>query len=119
MVKKNLKNFTFRCFDYYDGKYYTAVCLDLGIVEQDKENLEKAVNVLNRAIEGYLKVVEKHGYPSELLYRPAEKKYWHKYKEFLVENLEAPKLEFSSLPLFQVYTRSYFSILKKEHFIYV
>ena len=118
MAKQNLKNLTFRCFSYFDNKYYTAVCLDLGIVEQDKNSLEKAINMLNKAVKGYLKVVEKHGYPSELLHRPAEKKYWQKYKEFLVENLEAPKIKFSPLPIFQVHTCSFSSIIKKEHFVY-
>ncbi|MFH1837994.1 MAG: hypothetical protein ABH808_00635 [Candidatus Kuenenbacteria bacterium] len=118
MFKKSLKNLTFRCFVYFDGKYYTAVCLDLGIIEQRKEGLEKAVNMLNKAIEGYLMVAEKHNYPLELLYRPAENKYWRKYKNFLVENLEATKIEFSPLSIFQIYTRSYSLIFKKEHFIY-
>lgn len=118
MFKKNLKNLTFRCFAYFDGKFYTAVCLDLGIVEQYKESLEKAVNMLNKAIEGYLTVAKKHNYPSELLYRPAENKYWRKYKDFLVENLEASKVEFSPLSIFQVYTRSYSLVPRKEHFVY-
>lgn len=113
-----LKNLTFRCLAYYDGKYYTAVCLDLGIVEQDKYNLESSVNMLNKAVNSYLKTIQKHNYPSELLYRPAEKKYWRKYKEFLVENLEAPKSELCPLPIFQAYTRELSSVVNKKQLAY-
>jgi len=102
-IKTYKKPLTLRCFAYFDGEYYTAVCLELGIVEQYKESLEKALFMLDKAIDGYLKVVKKHDYPDELLYRPAEKRYWRKYEQLLNQNLKAPETKIPSLPLIHLY----------------
>ena len=106
LKSKNFKKpLTLRCFAYFDGEYYTAVCLELGIVEQWKHSLEKALSMLDRAVDGYLKVVKKHNSPDELLYRPAEKKYWRKYEQLLNQNLKAPETKIPSLPLIHFYNQ--------------
>lgn len=72
----------FRCITYQeeDGSF-TGVCLDLDIVEENHATLEEAVLSINEAVDSHLQAAAKHGFPKELLSRPAPKEYWNKLKE--------------------------------------
>ena len=76
------KKFVFRVFAYKEAdETYTAVCLDLDIVEENHQSLQQAVISINEAIESHLKAAKKLCFPKELLYRPAPKAYWKKLTE--------------------------------------
>ena len=73
---------TFLIIKERGARYYTGICLDFGIVIQDKdENLVKAG--LEEATYGYLKAVAKEGLGAKLLNRQAEKKYFDIYNQIL------------------------------------
>lgn len=76
------KNFIFRVFAYKDDDTYTAVCMDLDIVEENHQSLQQAVLSINEAIDSYMKSAAKLGFPKELTNRPAPKLYWKKLNEF-------------------------------------
>ena len=56
-------------------KLFTGVCLDLDIVEEDKDP-EKLRKSLEEAVRGYVEAVDKNDLPKKLINRPAPKKYW-------------------------------------------
>jgi len=77
------KNYVFRVFAYKDvDGTFTAVCLDLDIIEEGFSTLQQAVLSINEAIDSHLMAVTRRGFPKELLNRPAPKEYWDKLKEF-------------------------------------
>lgn len=77
------KNYVFRVFAYKDvDGTFTAVCLDLDIIEERFATLQQAVLSINEAIDSHVKAVTKSGFSKELLNRPAPKEYWDKLKEF-------------------------------------
>lgn len=77
------KNYVFRVFAYKDvDGTFTAVCLDLDIIEERFATLQQAVLSINEAIDSHVKAVAKSGFSKELLNRPAPKEYWDKLKEF-------------------------------------
>lgn len=77
------KNYVFRVFAYKDlDGTFTAVCLDLDIIEEKFTTLQQAILSIDEAIDSHIKAVTKLGFPKELLNRPAPKEYWDKLKEF-------------------------------------
>lgn len=77
----------FLIFKEKNAELFTGVCLDFGIVLQDK-NDEKLKRELERSALGYLKAVAKEGMSEELLNNQAEKKYFDRYEKFLREELK-------------------------------
>lgn len=78
------EKFVFRVFVYKEAdETYTAVCLDLDIVEENHQSLQQAVIGINEAIESHLKAAAKLDFPKELLHRPAPKMYWKKLNELI------------------------------------
>lgn len=69
------------------GKLFTGVCLDFGIVLQDKSPL-KLKEELEKAAFCYLRVVIKKKMSEELLNNQAEKKYFNLYNRLLKRELE-------------------------------
>ncbi|OGD67555.1 hypothetical protein A3F08_00815 [Candidatus Berkelbacteria bacterium RIFCSPHIGHO2_12_FULL_36_9] len=63
-------------------KYFTGVCLDLDIVEQDEDPV-KLKKSLEEAAQGYLETVAKNNLNDQLLNKQAPKKY-----KKILENLE-------------------------------
>jgi len=109
---KNIKQqgqFRFIIFKKAGEKYYTGVCLDLDIVEQDKNpvTLRKS---LEEAAQGYLEAINIKNLNDELLNKPAPKEYWNilidleKYFHLLHQNHPATRV----LPLqeSQIFTRN-------------
>lgn len=72
----------FRCVAYPEDNIYTAVCLDLNIVEQ-RETLEEVIVQLNDAIIAHVMTAAEVGFPKELIQRPAPDHYWKKATELL------------------------------------
>lgn len=78
--------YSFRCLAFQEkDRTFTSVCLDLDIVEEKHQTLEEAILSLNDAIESHLKAAVQVGYPKELLYRPAPKKYWDLLQKLTTE----------------------------------
>ncbi len=78
------KRYTFRIFVYKEAdETYTAVCLDLDIVEEKHQTLQQAMMSINEAVESHLKTAAKLGFPKELVHRPAPKEYWRKLGEVI------------------------------------
>lgn len=76
------QEYSFKCLSYQEKNgSFTAVCLDLDIVEEQHQTLEEAVLSLNDAIETHVKAAAQLDYPKELLYRPAPEKYWKKLEQ--------------------------------------
>jgi hypothetical protein len=82
---KNTKRqgqFRFLIYKKSGNKYYTGVCLDLDIVEENEDPIKLRKN-LEEAAQGYLEAVCKKGLNEELLEQKAPKEYWA-----LLEDLE-------------------------------
>ena len=82
---KNTKGqgqFRFVIYKRPGERIYTGVCLDLDIVEEDKDPVALRKS-LEEAAEGYLEAVAKKNLDDELLNKPAPKEYWD-----ILENLE-------------------------------
>ena len=80
---KNTKEkgqFRFIIYKKPQDKYFTGVCLDLDIFEQDK-NPEQLKRNLLEAAQGYLEAVKKKDLTDELLNQPSPKKYWQILKD--------------------------------------
>jgi len=85
------KELSFRCIAYRepDGTY-TAVCLDLDIVEEGHLTLEEAKLSLDDATGSHLQAAAELGFPKELLHRPAPKQYWKKLEEISSKRYSFP-----------------------------
>ncbi len=81
-----MKNLTFRCIAYLEkNNSFTAVCLDLDLVEEGHTSLEEAILSINDAIIAHIETAKRLGFPKELIFRPAPKKYWKKLIELTKE----------------------------------
>lgn len=80
-TKKNGK-ITFLVFKEEKAQLYTGVCLDFGIVYQNK-NKKTVECELKKASLGYLETVKKEKMDDDFLNNQAEKKYFDLYDEFL------------------------------------
>lgn len=100
---KNTKQqgqFRFVIYKKAGEKNYTGVCLDLDIVEQDKDPVALRKS-LEEAAQGYLEAVCKNNLNEELLNKPALKKYWRILKDLenyfhLLHQISQPR---QSLPV--------------------
>jgi|CXWL01.1.fsa_nt_gi hypothetical protein len=75
------RNFVFRVFVYKDDATFTAVCLDLDIVEEGHKTLQQAVLSIKDGIDSHMSAAAELGFPNELIKRPAPEKYWKKLDE--------------------------------------
>lgn len=89
MRKNTKKQGVVTIFTYKSGNKYTAVCLELDIIKENKDHNE-LLREMRESIVGYLKTVCKNNLSDDLLNRPAPKLYWKKYRAFL-EALETKK----------------------------
>lgn len=91
MENKQNKKFTFRCMIYREkDETYTAVCLDLDIVEEGHTSSEEARLSIQDAIDSHMQAVAKMGFPKELIFRPAPKEYWDILTKMSIRKLSQP-----------------------------
>ena len=82
-MKKNTKNFgSLTVFFFKEKAKFVSVCLELDIIKEG-DNLDDVRKEMQESISGYIETVCKGNYSDDLLNRPAPKKYWDKYSEFL------------------------------------
>lgn len=87
------KNFSFRNIAYQESDgTFTGVCLDLDIVEEGHSTFQEVLLSINDAVLSHMQAAEKHGFPKELINRPAPKKYWDR-----LEKVTKPKARTSSV----------------------
>jgi hypothetical protein len=69
-------------FIYPSKDKYVGVCLELDLVDEDrsKEALDER---MKQRVESYLSFIQKKNFDDSLLNRPAPKKYWSKFYQFL------------------------------------
>lgn len=72
----------FIIFKEKSSSTYTGVCLDFGIVIEDKD-ISKVQKELLISARGYLETIQKENMDDSLLNNQAEKKYFHIYERFL------------------------------------
>jgi hypothetical protein len=71
-----------RIFIFPAGGKFTAVCLDLDIIEE-ADTKGEALEQIKEAVSGYMVNAVKNGLDDGILNRPAPKKYWDLYKLYL------------------------------------
>jgi hypothetical protein len=71
-----------RTIIFKNGRSFKAVCLDFDIIEEAKTSRE-AEKQIKEAIIGYIKNIYKNKLDDALLNRPAEKKYWDMYNQYI------------------------------------
>lgn len=104
------QNFSFRCLVYREpNQTFTAVCLDLDIVEEGHLTLEEAKLSLDDAIEAHIRAAAEVGFPRELRHRPAPKKYWKKLREISTEKELSTPLGITPFQFFVINTGQNFS----------
>lgn len=69
-------------FIYPSKDRYIGVCLELDLVDEDK-NRELLVERMKQRVDSYVCYIHKKNHEDGLLNRPAPKKYWTKFYEFL------------------------------------
>jgi len=105
---KQQGQFRFVIYKRPRDKYYTGVCLDLDIVEENKDPIALRKS-LEEAVQGYLEAVIKKDLNDKLLNKPAPKKYWNMLKELekyfhALHQISHPKQRFP-LQDSQIFTR--------------
>lgn len=76
------QNFRFIIFKRQKDKYFTGVCLDLDIIEQEKDPI-KLRKSLEEAAQGYLEAIMKNDININQVAKSAPRKYWK-----ILDNLE-------------------------------
>ena len=64
-----------RVIIYKEGKQYYAVCLDFDVFAYG-DTIEETEKEIKGAIIGYVRTAVKNNLDTNLLFRPADKKYW-------------------------------------------
>ncbi len=82
-------------FIYPEGKNFTGVCLELGIIEEHK-NPDVLRHNMREAVEGYVESVVKNNLSEDLLNRPAPKEYWNNFSNYLKKESERVKTKKSA-----------------------
>ena len=109
---KNTKGqgqFRFVIYKRPNDKVYTGVCLDLDIVEEDKDPIALRKS-LEEAAQGYLEAVSKKNLDDKLLNKPAPKEYWAILKDLeryfrLLHQVSQPSQKFP-LQDSQIFTKN-------------
>jgi hypothetical protein len=92
MTKNTKKKGQATVFIYREGKKFIGVCLELCIVEENK-NLNVLRHNMREAVEGYVEAVIKNGLSEDLLNRPAPKEYWNRFLNYLKQESERIKFK--------------------------
>ena len=102
-------NLTVRNIVYQESDgTFTAVCLDLDIVEEGFATLQEAILSLNDAVLSHMQVAQNHNFPQELVNRPAPSEYWTKLKEITQETPKPTQIKpFSFFTTQQTYQPNY------------
>ncbi|MBI5654394.1 hypothetical protein HZC53_01940 [Candidatus Uhrbacteria bacterium] len=69
-------------FIYPSKDRYIGVCLELDLIDEDSDR-DILVDRMKRRVESYVAFIHKKNYDDSLLNRPAPKKYWNKFYQFL------------------------------------
>jgi len=86
-------NFTVRNIVYQEkDDSFTAVCLDLDIIEEGFTTIELAILSLSEAVMSHFQVAKNKNFPPELTNRPAPQEYWEKLKEITKETPKPQEL---------------------------
>jgi len=81
---KNTKQYGLaRVFIFPSAGKFTAVCLDLDLVEE-ADTKSEALAQIKEAVSGYLANAAKNNLDNDVLNRPAPKKYWDLYQKYLM-----------------------------------
>jgi hypothetical protein len=96
---KNSKHFGEATVFIYPGKdKYIGVCLELDLVDEDKDKDVLAERMKQR-LESYVSYIHEKGFDDKLLNRPAPKKYWNKFYQFLELMREEEKKRMNAKPM--------------------
>ncbi len=77
---KNTKQYGLaRVFIFPAAGKFTAVCLDLDLIEE-ADSKSEALAQIKEAVSGYLANAVKNNLDDDILNRPAPKKYWDLYR---------------------------------------
>lgn len=87
---------------YKEGDLYTAVCLELDIIEQDK-NLDVAIMNLQESVRLYIETIVDEKFGEQHLNRPAPEKYWTIMENILLEAISKKPMRKS--PVEQHYSK--------------
>lgn len=71
-----------RVFIFPSAGKFTAVCLDLDLIEE-ADTKSEALAQIKEAVSGYLANAAKNNLDDSVLNRPAPKKYWNLYRRYL------------------------------------
>lgn len=105
-------------FVYPNKEKYIGVCLELDLIDEDR-NKEVLVDRMKQRIQSYVCYVHKKDHDDTLLNRPAPKKYWDKFYQFLeLMHAEEKKRMRStaSLKPFVVTSRASDFVVSRENF---
>lgn len=69
-------------FIYPSKDRYIGVCLELDLVDEDRDK-EVLGERMKQRIQSYLAYIQKKNFDDSFLNRPAPKKYWDKFYQFL------------------------------------
>ena len=99
-MSKTITNNTYekgraRALLYKEGDEFVGVCLDLDILVRGK-SIKKVWSCLKDMVESYIENALHNKLPDKVLNRPAPKKYWDKYRDFIEH--EKKKLESKKPP---------------------
>ncbi|HBF67507.1 MAG TPA: hypothetical protein DDW36_03730 [Candidatus Magasanikbacteria bacterium] len=100
LLRNTKKQGEFTIFTYKEGVFFVSVCLELDIVKEGR-NREKLAGQIMEAAVGHIKTVCSEKLDDSLLNRPAPKKYWNKYEQFL-ETLTKKQKAIGSLDRFDM-----------------
>jgi len=81
-MRNTKKSGIIRFFIYKEGKKYIGVCLDLDIVEENR-NIEQLKESLTEAARGHIMTVAREKMDDKFLNRRAPRSYWKKYQTYL------------------------------------
>jgi hypothetical protein len=81
-IKNTKQHGLARIFIFPAGGKFTAVCLDLDIIEE-ADTKGEVLEQIKEAVSGYMVNAVKNGLDNDILKRPAPKKYWDLYKMYL------------------------------------
>lgn len=69
-------------FIYPDKDRYIGVCLELDLIDDDRDK-DVLAERMKKGVESYIAYIQKRNFDDALLNRPAPKKYWNKFYQFL------------------------------------
>jgi len=89
-------------FIYPSKDRYIGVCLELDLVDEDK-NRDVLNERMKKRVNSYIAYIHKKNYDDTLLNRPAPKKYWNKFYEYLDLMREEEKKRMRDFQKFTTY----------------